>query len=179
VTTRIVTLDCEFVPNRLDPDGLVAIGMTDGTNHFYGINADMDIFAVLAWKRPWMVDNVVRHFPVASNGRLNTDHADVYSYAALRTNVEAFFAIGGDRDDQILYMRSGAQDMLRVHTLWDNDWSEMPDCIPHDFEDIKHVIRRSGVDKTTLPQIDPDKAHHAFHDAEHEMVLLKHLGIVA
>lgn len=175
--TRIITLDCEFVPNRLDPAGLVSIGLTDGTNHFYGVNADTDFDAVTAWKFPWMRDNVVRHLPLHEDGTLDLGHPHVLPYTVLRERVAEFFERGGHRRNQILHMNCGAQDMLRLHTFWDNDWSDMPDCVPHSFEDMQNVFRRFDVDEDDLPQIDPAHQHHAFHDAAHDMLLLRHLKV--
>ncbi|MFD9248344.1 3'-5' exonuclease family protein [Streptomyces bottropensis] len=156
-----VDLDCEFLPGDLTPGGLVSLGLTAGPGHsLYVVNAEMDFAEVLG--HPFMREHVWPHLPLTADGFLIRNHPDVCSYAEIRQRVEAFFA---DLGDVTLWVYSGAQDVIRMHTLWGNDWSVMPDFVPEWADDLSRLRRAAGGVK--LPP-HAGRQHHALDDAEHQ-----------
>ncbi|MGA5411525.1 hypothetical protein ACPCSC_30260 [Streptomyces lavendulocolor] len=157
-----VDLDCEFLPGDLTPGGLVSIGLTAGPGRsLYAVNADMDVAAVRRVK--FQRDHVWPHLPLTADGALDRSHPHVLGYADIRRRVEEFFA--GLGDDVTLWVYSGAQDVIRLHTLWRNDWSVMPDFVPEWADDLSRLRRAAGGVK--LPQ-HAGRHHHALDDAEHQ-----------
>ncbi|MER6232545.1 hypothetical protein ABT169_25920 [Streptomyces sp. NPDC001616] len=161
-TGEEVDLDCEFLPDDLTPAGLVSLALTAGPGRsMYVVNADMDVAEVL--RRPFMREHVWAHLPLTADGYLIRNHPDVYSYAEIRPKVEAFFAELGD--DVTLWVYCGAQDVIRLHTLWGNDWSVMPDSVPQWADDLARLRRLAGGAK--LPP-HTGRQHHALDDTEHQ-----------
>jgi hypothetical protein len=157
-----VDLDCEFLPSDLTPHGLVSLGLTAGPGRtLYAVNADMDVAAVR--RVQFQREHVWPHLPLTADGALDRSHPHVLGYAEIRRRVESFFADLGD--DVTLWVYSGAQDVIRLHTLWRNDWSVMPDCIPEWADDLSRLRRAAGGVK--LPP-HTGRHHHALDDAEHQ-----------
>ncbi|MBD3004870.1 3'-5' exoribonuclease [Streptomyces sp. 5-10] len=182
---QYASLDTEFLPNNLTPSGLISIGITTRHASYYAVNADMNAFQVC--QREWMVENVWKHLPNHGVGYLDYDHEDVKDYGTIREEVDAFFrgmAIEPDRDITdytTMLVNHGAQDVVRLHTLWDNDWKVMPAHIPTYADDvarIKRDLRRSegGCELAmSLPVQDPETLHHALYDAEHELAVCEYI----
>lgn len=157
-----VDLDCEFLPGDLTPAGLVSIGLTAGPGRsLYAVNAEMDFAEVLG--NPFMREHVWPHLPLTADGFLIYNHPDVCSHAEIRQRVEAFFTELGE--DTTLWVYCGAQDVVRLHTLWGNDWSVMPETIPQWADDLARLRRLAGGAK--LPP-HTGRPHHALDDAEHQ-----------
>lgn len=143
--TRFVYLDCEFLPADPTTDGLVSIGLTDNQGvDYYAVNADMDKVALHAI--PWMVENVWPHLPLylkqTGDGwlsELDYDDPAVQSIKDIRAGVARYFA-DTDADETRLFAWYGGQDICRLHSLWDNDWSVMPDQIPRWFTELEALI---------------------------------------
>ncbi|AXI91394.1 hypothetical protein SAM9427_37135 (plasmid) [Streptomyces sp. ETH9427] len=157
-----VDLDCEFLPGDLTARGLLSIGLSAGPGHtYYAVNAEMDTAAVL--RRSWMREHVWPHLPLTAEGALNRSHPDVKSYHQIRDEVAAFFAELGD--NVTLWTYCGAQDVVRLHSLWGNDWSVMPDSVPQWADDLARLRRDAG--GAPLPA-HTGRQHHALDDAEHQ-----------
>lgn len=180
---RNVYLDCEFLPADPTTRGLVSIGLTDHEGvHYYAVNSEMDTAALLAV--PWMVDNVWPYLPrivlgYDEPGRiLNHDDPAVQSVEAIRAGVARYFADTNATETR-LFAWYGGQDICRLHSLWDNDWSVMPDQIPQWFTELESlIVDASHAGRPELPAQDGGE-HHALADARynrqlHEAVL-KHL----
>jgi hypothetical protein len=183
---QYASLDTEFVPNNLTPTGLISMAIATEHASYYAVNADMDTRQVC--EREWMVENVWKHIPNHGKGLLDYSHEDVKSYETIREEVDAFFR-GLDLDpvervtDQLsIIVNHGSQDMIRLHTLWNNDWhQEKPWYIPTSPDDmgcIKRRLRRSPNGREvemSLPVQDEATLHHALHDAEHELSVVQHI----
>lgn len=157
-----VDLDCEFLPGDLSRRGLLSIGLSAGPGRtYYAVNAEMETAAVL--RRSWMRENVWPHLPLTAEGALNRSHPDVKSYHQIRDEVAAFFAELGE--DVTLWTYCGAQDVVRLHSLWGNDWSVMPDSVPQWADDLARLRRDAG--GAPLPA-HTGRQHHALDDAEHQ-----------
>lgn len=170
-TTRFVYLDCEFLPADPSTRGLVSIGLTDDQGvDYYAVNADMDVAALLAV--PWMVENVWPYLPRIVFGYdepgsiLNCDDPAVQSIADIRAGVARYFA-DTDADETRLFAWYGGQDICRLHSLWDNDWSVMPDQIPRWFTELEAlIVEASHPERPELPVQDGGE-HHALADARY------------
>jgi 3' exoribonuclease, RNase T-like len=173
--TRFVYLDCEFLPADPSTRGLVSIGLTDHEGvDYYAVNGDMDVAALLAV--PWMVDNVWPYLPrlvfgYDEPGRvLNHDDPAVQSIADIRAGVARYFA-DTDATETRLFAWYGGQDICRLHSLWDNDWSVMPDQIPRWFTEIEAlIVNASHPTRPDLPKQDGGE-HHALADARYNRQL--------
>ncbi|MFB8182564.1 hypothetical protein ACFC8N_42575 [Streptomyces sp. NPDC055966] len=170
MTIRNVYLDCEFLPADPTTAGLVSIGLTDDRGvEFYGVNAEMDIAAVTAV--PWMVENVWSSLPtVHAPGAfqaLNLLHEDVLTIAGIRAGVARYFA-DTDADTTHLWAWYGGQDICRLHSLWDNDWSVMPDQIPRWFNELETLRWQAG--NPEMPE-QPAGLHNALADARHNRTM--------
>lgn len=191
---KCVYLDCEFLVNDFSPAGLISIGITTKEASYYAVNANMDQRAVQESK--WLRENVWNHLPTIWNRResgiftidmlreifsfrrmntskLNMSHADVRPYSLIREEVGSFFRsaclpYGDSRDGLRMFANCGGQDIVRLHTLWSNDWSAMPRQIPRYLDDIERLIIDSGVSEDQLPQQPEDQKHHALMDAEYD-----------
>jgi hypothetical protein len=174
MTIRNVYLDCEFLPADMTTDGLVSIGLTDDQGvDYYAVNRDMDLLAVESV--PWMVEHVLPYIPAKNNStvesmpdfELEWYHLDVKPIDRIRDDIAAYFA-DTDATETHLYAYYGAQDICRLHSLWGNNWGQMPDEIPRWFIDLKALAVQAG-----NPQL-PDQAdteHHALADARHNRAM--------
>jgi hypothetical protein len=171
---RIVSIDTEFVPPVLGPRGLVSLAVTDGHDELYLINADTDFQTVLDWKHPWMIDNVVRHLPLTADGWLDRKHPQVVPYEEIQRACADFFGRDKDRRPKVV-ANCGTQDVVRLHGLWDHDWSEMPRGVPHSFTDVNELQADLGISDEELPYRDPSGCHHALMDARHELAVYRFL----
>lgn len=168
MSVRNVYLDCEFLPADPTTNGLVSIGLTDNAGvDFYAVNADMDVAALHAV--PWMVNNVWPYLPtVADDGvpggrELDYDDAQVIGIDEIRAGVAAYFNQTRASETR-LYAYYGGQDIGRLHSLWGNDWSVMPDQIPQWFTELEGLIVDAG--RPRLPVQDGGE-HHALADARY------------
>src|SRR5690606_39690523 len=71
-----------------------------------------------------------------------------------------------------LYAWCGAQDMVRLHGLWNHDWSIMPRVVPHSFTDIEELLFRYGINEDDLPEQNESTKHHALWDAHHDLEIV-------
>jgi hypothetical protein len=175
--TRFVYLDCEFLPADPATSGLVSIGLTDHQGvDYYAVNAEMDKAALHAI--PWMVENVWPHLPLYRErtgddgwlSELDYDNPDVQSIADIRAGVASYFA-DTDAAETRLFAWYGGQDICRLHSLWDNDWSVMPNQIPRWFTELEALIADvSHPDRLALP-VQDDGEHHALADARYNRTL--------
>lgn len=177
MTIRNVYLDCEFLPADPSTRGLVSIGLTDDQGvDYYAVNADMDTQELLAIS--WMVENVWPYLPrivfgYDEPGRiLNHDDPAVQPVQDIRAGVARYFA-DTDAEETRLYAWYGAQDMCRLHSLWDNDWAVMPDQIPRWFTELEALSVDAG--RPELPKQDTGE-HHALADARHNRTLHQFLA---
>lgn len=178
--TRFVYLDCEFLPAIPTTSGLVSIGLTDDQGvDYYAVNSGMNLPALLAI--PWMVDNVWPHLPRIVFGHdepgstLNSDDAAVQSIDDIRSGVAGYFADTAATETR-LFAWYGGQDICRLHSLWDNNWSVMPDQIPRWFTEIEALIADASHPKRPDLPVQDGGEHHALADARynsqlHEAVL--------
>jgi hypothetical protein len=174
--TRFVYLDCEFLPADPDITGLVSIGLTDDQGvDYYAVHAEMDQAALHAI--PWMVENVWPHLPLyreqTDGGRLSEldyDDPAVQSIKDIRAGVARYFA-DTDATETRLFAWYGGQDICRLHSLWDNDWSVMPDQIPRWFTELEAlIVDASHPERPKLPVQDGGE-HHALADARYNRQL--------
>ncbi|MYW46358.1 3'-5' exoribonuclease [Streptomyces sp. SID161] len=173
--TRFVYLDCEFLPADPTTRGLVSIGLTDDQGvDYYAVNADMDTDALLAI--PWMVDNVWPYLPrivfgYDEPGRiLNHDDPAVQSIDHIRAGVARYFA-DTDAEETRLFAWYGGQDICRLHSLWDNDWSVMPDQIPQWFTELEALIVDASLAEPVDLPVQDGGEHHALADARYNRKL--------
>lgn len=168
--TRITFLDCEFDPRNMAVSGLLSLGVTDdaGTD-YYAVNADADFGAVL--DHTFIVEHVLPHMPVTVHrDRTGTPAAiDFDTSHPHYEHVKPAKEIAVDLDRYFeapaaprLVAYYGAQDACRLHSLWNNDWAEMPVHIPRYFTDIQVMADELGV--SNLPE-QQSTAHHALADA--------------
>ncbi|MFF3730991.1 hypothetical protein ACFYXM_11870 [Streptomyces sp. NPDC002476] len=168
--TRTTFLDCEFDPRNSALPGLLSLGVTDddGTD-YYAVNADADFGAVL--DHAFIVEHVLPHMPVTVH-RDRTGSPDAIDFDTSHPHyqhVRPTKEIAADLDRYFeaptaprLVAYYGAQDACRLHSLWDNDWSQMPVHIPRYFTDIQVMADELGVSE--LPE-QQSTAHHALADA--------------
>ncbi|MEU6054289.1 hypothetical protein ABZ829_28190 [Streptomyces xanthochromogenes] len=178
MSVRNVYLDCEFLPADPHTSGLVSIGLTDDQDvDYYAVNRDMDMLAVESV--PWMVENVLPYLPAREErpGQFELEHydEDVKPLERIRRDIAAYFA-DTDATETHLYAYYGGQDICRLHSLWDNDWSVMPDQIPRWFFDIKGLVVQAG--RPELPAQDGSE-HHALADAQYNRTMHRHLLALA
>lgn len=174
---RYVYLDCEFVRDDLSATGLISIGITSNGYSYYAVNSGMKTAPIMASE--WMVENVWPHIPSTRRFILDRSHPDVRGYSTIRQEVSDFFEsvslTGNATDDIKLVAYCGGQDIVRLHGLWNHDWSVMPPHIPRYLHDIQEDIVDAGIHEGDLPQQDPGTLHHALFDAEHDEVLHRFL----
>ncbi|WP_167163070.1 hypothetical protein [Streptomyces sp. MBT27] len=161
---RRVYLDCEFLPALTTTGGFVSIGLTDEQERdWYAVNAEMDFAAVMA--NPFQRQHIVPLLPLDASGALDLSHPDVKSLSQIRDEVTAYFDTGSDT---VLYAYYGSNDLMRLHSLWDHDWSVMPGVVPCWLDDLKALSVRAG-----NPPMPPQTSgvHHALHDARHNRAM--------
>jgi hypothetical protein len=170
---RHVYLDTEFMRNDLTESGLVSIALTDDQDvDYYAVNWDMNGVAV--YDDDWMRENVWPYLPRGADGDVNWNHSDVRHYGDIREQIAAYFADTTATETR-LYARNGAQDMVRLHGLWDHNWTVMPEAIPRWFTDIHQLIAAAGVDPDSVPAMDTG-AHHPLEDARHNRTVRHYLA---
>ena len=182
-----VVIDTEF--NRVDfsPKGLISIALVTPHASYYAVNRDMDTDMLKLDEQSynWLLENVWPHLPGGHPGKFwfNRLHHDVKPYDVIRREVDAFLRAacptGVAKNDIELVANCGAQDVVRLHTLLaDNDFSKFGDWVPQGADDmyrIKRAAYRRGVKKEELPVQNPQKAHHALHDAEYELDVVEYI----
>jgi hypothetical protein len=167
VSIRNVYLDCEFLRGDPTTAGLVSLALTDEQDvSYYAVNRGMDVGSVLS--QAWMVENVWGSLPTVQTSTwpgFDTDldyaHPDVHSVNAMQGGIAAYFENTG-ADETHLYAYYGGQDIFRLHSLWDHDWSVMPDTVPCWFYDLKGLAVQRG--NPRLPE-QTKGAHNALADA--------------
>ncbi|MEJ8654658.1 hypothetical protein WKI65_43160 [Streptomyces sp. MS1.AVA.3] len=190
---RTTFLDCEFDPRDMSLAGLLSLGVTDADGRdYYAINADANLSGLL--DHAFIVEHVLPHLPVTAyrgstvasrtgahgflrrwwrrlrrSDRLtaiewDTNHPH-YQYVRpamqIAADLEQYFHAPA-APELIAYY--GAQDICRLHSLWNNDWSAMPAYIPRYFTDLKVLADQLGVSE--LPE-QQSTAHHALDDARY------------
>lgn len=169
---RHVYLDTEFLRNDLTQRGLVSLALTDDDNtDYYAVNWEMDGDAV--HEDPWMRDNVWPYLPLGADDDVDWKHPDVRHYSTISDQVAAYFA-NTTATETRLYARNGAQDIVRLHGLWDHDWSVMPEAIPRWFTDVYQLITAAG-NPDGIPE-ESANAHHPLEDARHNRAVRQYLA---
>jgi hypothetical protein len=177
-------LDCEFIRNDFRPQGLISLGIECDGETYYAVNAeaDMSLASLDEEARQWVRDNVFPHLPICEDGRLDLTHPDVKPYATIRDEVDTFYknATGGKKASKTLRLIAdhGPQDVVRLHTLWDNDWGVIPVWIPKKvdydlgtLEDDLLASRPSFMASPVMPEQNPNERHHALRDAQHDRAM--------
>ncbi|MFJ2780215.1 hypothetical protein [Kitasatospora sp. NPDC087315] len=163
---RNIFLDTEFVTTLPGPEGLLSIALTDEHGHdYYAVNADADF--TTARTNPWLTANVLPHLPLTPDGDLDHTHPDVKP----RTQIarETALYLRHDNGDAHLHAWYAAQDVVRLHQLWDNDWDYMPAYVPRWATDIQTLIHLAGNPPLLPAQTTPE--HHALNDARYNREL--------
>lgn len=172
---RNVYLDCEFVREDLTATGLMSIGLTSNGHSYYAVNSAMKTETIRTSE--WMMERVWPHIPTMSRFVLDRSHADVRDYGTIRRQVSNFFEVvsgtGNAMEDIRLMAWCGGQDIVRLHGLWNHDWSVMPRWIPRYLHDIQEDIVDLGIREEDLPEQDPLTQHHALYDAQHDEALYR------
>jgi hypothetical protein len=165
MTVRNVYLDTEFLGWDLAPSGLVSIALTDDEDRtYYAVNADMDYGPVMA--NEWMRANVWPFLPKTATHALDREHKDCRKLRQIRTDLAAYFQL--TNEPVHLYAYYGAQDVVRLHGLWDGNWDDMPKAIPRWFFDLKALAVQVG--DPQLPEQEAG-AHHPLEDARHNRTM--------
>jgi hypothetical protein len=189
---RRTFLDCEFDPRDMSLDGLLSLGVTDDDGHdYYAVNGDANLDGLL--DHVFIVENVLPYLPVTVHrGTAATGHGVrglvVRWWRRLRRTPDSVISIDWDPSHpHFQYVRPakeiaaaleryfaaevppeliakyGAQDICRLHSLWNNDWQVMPRFIPRYFTDLQVLADQLGVE---LPE-QTNTAHHALDDAQY------------
>jgi 3' exoribonuclease, RNase T-like len=178
VRIRNVYLDCEFLTANPTTTGLVSIALTDDQGvDYYAVNRDCD-WQTLVW-HDWMRANVVPSLPLRfplgreENPAIwmwddeHPDRAALKPPRRIRDDIAAYFA-DTDTETTHLYAYYGGQDICRLHSLWDNNWSAMPESVPCWFFDLKALAVQAG--SPVLPE-QAHGAHNALEDARHNRTM--------
>jgi hypothetical protein len=161
---RRVYLDTEFITTDPTTSGLISIGLTDDQGRdYYAINGNINDAEVRF--HPWLSKNVWPYLPHTPIGGLDHFHPDVKPLAQIRADLTRYF---GDHPPAHLYAWYGSQDMSRLHSLWDNDWSAMPEDVPRWFHELQSLAWLAG--DPQLPVQDGGE-HHALADAKYNRQL--------
>jgi hypothetical protein len=123
---------------------------------------------------PWMRENVWPYLPRHDDENVDFHHPDVRLYKIIRDEVAAYFD-NTTADVTYLYANHGAQDIVRLHGLWDHDWTVMPDTVPRWFTDIKGLIAAAGIPADSIPE-QPANAHHPLDDARYNRFVRHYLA---
>src|SRR5690606_4996615 len=136
---RRIGFDCEFIPNDLTNAGLLSMAFYDDMgNRLYMINSEAD--KPIAKRIPFLREVVMPHIERGTGDPMYSgpvgmrmavlDFLNLHNPALFRPK---------------LYAWCGAQDMVRLHGLWNHDWSIMPRVVPHSFTDIEELLFRYGI----------------------------------
>jgi hypothetical protein len=174
-----VSLDTEFISCNLTRTGTLSIGLATEERGIYAVNADMDttMAGLTPDSKEWMRKNVWPHLPGGSPEKFDRSDSNVMTFEAIGNLVEEFFTevmeeVNHDMDRVVLFAHCGAQDMVRLHGLWNQDWSAMPPVIPNWFRDVKDMRLSSRLMFNQLPQ-QVNTPHHALCDAVHELDVVR------
>lgn len=180
--TRI-TYDTEFIDDGRTID-LVSLGMVreDTGETLYAINREMNVENLLA--NPWLVKNVWNslptipcekgrrcHTPQRYNQHLDRDHPDVRPRRQIARMVQNF--ILGAPNPQ-LWAYYSAYDHVAYAQLF-GPMIELPKGCPMNTLDIKQEMIRLGLESADMPRQAAEGEHNALADAQHNLVMLKHL----
>lgn len=178
MSIRNVYLDCEFLPADPTLRGFVSIGLTDDQGvDYYAVNGNFDMKSFKKIK--FMMDQVWPSLPKPHGDRrlhgkwprLDLNHPSVKRPGQIAEGVAAYFA-NTEAETTHLWAWYGGQDICRLHSLWDNDWSVMPAQIPQWFNELETLRWQAG--SPELPQQEAG-AHNALADARHNRVLHRFL----
>lgn len=177
-----ISLDTEFCKTDFSRTGTLSYGLAREGETFYAVNADMDesMSSLDVADRMWMHDHVWPHLPGGSPAKFDRDHPDVMPFDLIARKVEAFFdrAVDdamGDIDKIVLFAHCGAQDLIRLRMLWNEDWSILPRSIPNWGDDVKRFRLKAGIRSEDLPEMPESDQHHALKDAVHDLGVVKYL----
>jgi hypothetical protein len=175
-----VSLDTEFIAPNLTKTGLVSLGLATGDDRFYAVNRDMDttMEGLNRESQQWMRKNVWPHLPGWSPEEFDRSHMEVMAYEEIAVNVEAFFdrvmvEVNDDIDKVVLFAHCGAQDLIRLRLLWNDDWSILPRSVPNWGDDVKRMRLAVHLRSEDLPEQDEATRHHALLDAVHELSVVR------
>jgi hypothetical protein len=180
VTLREVHIDCEFVPNDLSTKGLLSMGLVDDWGaSLYVVNRDADWEQ--AARNDFIRQHVLPYLPVEylderwpERTRLIDSNPDVFSYSAIAKRVDEYFQ-QGDPAQTVLYAWYGAQDVVRLHQLWNSDWHGlMPSYIPKWHHDLRSMCDLYDIPVSDLPK-QIGGSHHARADARHNMTIKRYI----
>ncbi|WP_399554218.1 3'-5' exoribonuclease (plasmid) [Streptomyces anulatus] len=179
MSIRNVYLDCEFLPADPTLKGLVSIGVTDDQGvDYYAVHRDFDIKTL--GRSEWMMANVWPSLPkphgdIRLHGkwpRLDKGDRSVKTAPQIAQDIADYFA-ATDAETTHLWAWYGAQDMCRLHSLWDNDWAKMPGQIPQWFNELEQLRWQAG--GPDMPD-QPAGLHNALADARHNRVMHQFLA---
>lgn len=161
---RHVYLDCEFIPADSTVGGLISIGLTDDQGRdYYAVSSGFNWAEVR--HHPWLGKHVWPHLPLNEAGYLDPFHPDVKPLKRICDDIAHYFSSHfADGAPTHLYAWYGGQDIGRLHSLWGNDWSRMPEDIPRWFHELESLRWQAG--NPQLPEQDGGE-HHALADARH------------
>ena len=167
---RRVYLDCEFLPNVGELYGLLSIGLVDDKgNTLYKVNRNA--YWNTARNITFHRENTLPHIPLVDSAGggyfIDRTAPEGATPGQIQIEVAKFFE-GYDRHETCVYAWCGAQDLYRLHSLWNHDWVDMPDTIPHWFYDLEAIMQEHDIPKTILPAQDEATRHHALYDAIHD-----------
>lgn len=155
---RRVYLDTEFVPEWSGVRGLISIGLvTDDGREYYAVNAEMDTQIVQA--RTWLRKHVWPQLPLTVDEELDNLHPDVKTVGQIRKELTSFFS----EKQSETYAWYGCQDLGRLHSLWGNDWTRMPEDIPRWHHELESMIKLVG--NPPMP-VQRGGEHNALEDAK-------------
>jgi hypothetical protein len=157
---RRVYLDTEFIPTDPTVGGLISIGLTDDQGRdYYAVNASSCWYEIR--RHPWLGKHVWPYLPQNEAGGPDIHHPDMKPLFKIREDLTRYF---GDHGPAHCYAWYGSQDMGRLHSLWNNDWSAMPEDIPRWHHELQSLAWLAG--DPQLPEQDGGE-HHALADAKH------------
>jgi hypothetical protein len=123
--------------------------------------------------KEWMRKNVWPHLPGGSPEKFDRSDSNVMTFEAIGNLVEDFFnevmeEVQHDMDRVVLFAHCGAQDMVRLHGLWNQNWAVMPRVVPNWADDVKRMRLSANLRSDQLPP-QLNTPHHALCDAVHEL----------
>lgn len=150
----------------------ISVGLVraDGAR-YYAIFQDMPMGAFDAL--PWLRKHVAVHLPLkpASDGGpwdlRHPDFPNIKTRQQIQDDVRRFIT---DTPDPDLWAYYAAYDHVCLAQLFGR-MVDMPIGVPRFTNDIKTEIRRRG--DLRMPEQAADVQHHALHDAEHDMAMLR------
>lgn len=176
-----VSLDTEFISNNLTRTGTLSIGLAVEGHSAYAVNAvaDTTMAGLDPDSQQWMRDNVWPLLPGGTPEDFDLSDKTVATFEGIAVLVEYFFKkvmeeVNHDMDKVVVVAFSGAQDMVRLHGLWDQNWAAMPRVIPTWFRDISDMRRRAHIRSDQLPQRSTPE-HHAEFDAMHQLDVVRYI----